>query len=311
VFSPGTVANTDARTGYFDSNNGVFLKVTNGTASLVMRTSTSGSVVDTAVTQNKWNIDKFDGNGPSGQTLDLTKTNILYIQAQWLGVGRVQVGFIINGQIYVAHQFLNANNITVPYTQTFNLPVRLELRNTGTSVGATIQFNCCSVQSENGTSVEGFAFSAGNGVTTIGVTTRRPILSIRNKATFNSLTNRAHVDISNILLRATTNDSLYEVVFGGTLTGASWTSVNANSTVEFDVAATAISGGDTMLSGYAISGTGANALLSTGNPDFRQSLTLSQIDALTANQYPITIVATALAGTSNIAAALNWVESSV
>ena len=75
IFSPGVVANTDARTGAFDADNGIFLKVTNGAASFVRRTSASGSVVDNAVDQVDWNIDKFDGTEPSGVTLDLTKTH--------------------------------------------------------------------------------------------------------------------------------------------------------------------------------------------------------------------------------------------
>ena len=312
IFSPGTIPNCDARTGYFDSANGIFLKVTNGVYSVVRRTSTSGSVVDNEVLQSAWNIDKLDGTGVSGKTLDLTKTNILVIDAQWLGIGRVRIGFDIDGVIVPVHQFLNANVMLVPYTQTFNLPVRLELRNTGTSSGTpTIQFVCCSVQSEGGTDIRGFPQTASNGVTAIGVTTRRPVLSIRPKATYNSITNRSHIEASDFAVIAKTNDCYYEIVVGGTLTGASWTSVNATSATEYDVAATAISGGISIISDFVLSGSGSVRGKTEANADVRNPLTISQIDALTAFQTPISIVATSVSGTSNIQASLNWHEKTI
>ena len=310
VFSPGTVANNTVRAGYFDSANGVFLAVSNGVASFTLRTSTSGSVSDTnTVVQGAWNIDNFDGAGPSGVTIDLTKTQILFIQAQWLGVGRVIVGFDVDGQIYPAHQFLNANNLLVPYTQTFNLPVRIESRNSGITVGATAaQFVCCSVQSEGGVVEPGLPFSASNGATDIAVTTRRAILSIRPKATFNSLINRGHIDLSGVDIMATDNSCYWELIYNATLGGTpAWNSANAASITEFDVAGTTITGGVVLASGYAAagnktSGTGG-AIVSTRNP-----LTISKIDGGATVQNTYTIAITSMTGTANVGAALNWYE---
>ncbi len=309
IFSPGTVANNVARSGYFDSANGIFLEVGNGVASFVRRTSTSGSVVDTAVAQSSWNIDKLDGTGVSGKTVDLTKTQILFIQAQWLGVGRVVVGFDLDGVLYPAHEFLNANTLTVPYTQTFCLPVRMEIRNTGTSSGTpTIQFCCCSVQSEGGEEQRGFLRSAPPAITTTGVTTRRPVLSIRPKTTFNGVTNRAHIENILLQLRATTNDALVELVIGGTLTGAVWTSVHADSVAEYDTTATAITDGMTVLQGFVPSATGAVSGNIQLARDLRIPLVLSQIDALTATQTAVSIVCTSFTGTSNITPVIDWSE---
>lgn len=315
IFSPGTVANTDARAGYFDSANGIFLKVTNGVAGIVRRTSTSGAAVDTEVIQSSWNVDKFDGTGVSGLTLDLTKTNILFIQAQWLGVGAVVIGFDIEGVLYPAHQLNNANSLTVPYTQTFNLPVRLELRNTGASAGATIQFVCCSVQSEGGEDQRGFPRSAPIGIVTTGVTTRRPVLSIRPKATYNSRTNRAQIKDLEFQLRATTNDSYFEVVVGGAVTigagAATWVSVGSNSCAEYCTDADTITGGLTTISGFANAGSGSTAGMGGVLADLRNPLVLSQIDALTANQIVVSLVCTSFSGTSNITRLANWHEQTV
>ena len=321
---------------------GVFTTGANPTASIVRRSSTSGSVVDTGtgvkVPQTEWNIDGFGAvgntNNPSGKTIDFTKAQILFISAQWLGVGRVIVGFDIDGMLYPAHQYLNANVLAVPYTQTFDLPVRMETRNTGastcvtragyfdsangiylensvTTAGGTAYFNCCSVKSEGGIEARGFPNSSPVGITTTAVTTRRPVLSIRPKATYNSVTNRAHIEEIEYLLRATTNDSFVEVVIGGTLTGAAFTSVSANSVAEYDTTATAISGGESIIKGFALSGSGSSALTAKGETDIRSPLTLSQIDALTATQTPISIVCTSFSGTSNVTAVMNWHEQVV
>jgi hypothetical protein len=290
-------------------------------------------VVDNEVAQADWNIDKMNGTGPSGLTVDFTKTQILFIDAQWLGVGRVRVGFDINGILYPCHEFVHANILAVPYTQHFNLPVRLEGRTVGatlenrvgyfdsangiflktvkSSAGGTIHFICCSVQSEGGIEMRGFPRSASNGITTIGVTTRRPVLSIRNAATFNSLINRAHIENDEVQVSASSNSAYWEVVVGGQLTGASWATVGADSCAEFDVAATAITGGLTIVSGFAISGSGTVRGLASGQADFRNPLTISQINALATTQVPITIVCTSFSGTSNVSAAMSWHEQIV
>ncbi len=312
---------------------GIFAPGAAATMSLVRRTYTSGSVVDNEVAQASWNIDKFDGTGVSGIALDFTKTQILVIQAQWLGVGRVVVGFDVNGVIYPAHQFLHANILTVPYTQTFNLPVRYEIRQASTSAvarcgyfdhangiflkasrvqsGGTIQMVCCSVQSEGGTEDRGFPLAQGS-LTAIGVTTRRAVLSIRPKATFNSRTNRAAIELADFALTAATNSAYFEIVLGGTLGGVpAWTSVSADSVVEYDVAGTTVTGGAVVDSGFVLSGAGSTRSLATDQLSTRSPFTLSQIDALAARQDSISIVCTAFTGTSSITSAINWYEQTV
>jgi len=292
-------------------------------------------VVDTAIAQADWNIDPFDGSGPSNLTLDFTKTQILVISAQWLGVGRVVVAFDVNGVLYPAHQFLNANSLSVPYTQSFNLPVRMEaMASTGATTarsgyfdgnngiflqavsdtaGGTINLVCTSVQSEGGVEVFGFPRTTNNGITAIAVTTRRPVLSIRPKATYNSRTNRGHIQVAEYILTASNNNSLFEVVIGGTLTAGggapTWVDNGAVSIVETNVNADAISGGTVLYSGYVLSGSGASRGSSgSQNVDTRNPLTISQIDAALNLQIPVSLVCTSLSGTSNILAGLNWYE---
>jgi len=144
--------NLRQRVGYFNTDNGVFFQVSGTTNSFVLRTNTSGTPSDVrTVNQADWNGDKLDGTGASGLTLDITKAQILYMDFEWLGVGSVRCGFIINGQIIICHTFNNANDIDKVYMTTAILPIRYEIENTGAAASAsTLTQICSSVISEGG-----------------------------------------------------------------------------------------------------------------------------------------------------------------
>lgn len=232
--------------GYFDDNNGVFLEQNGTVCSVVLRSSTSGSVVETRVVQASWNIDPLDGTGPSGITIDLTKTQILVIDLQWLGVGAVRFGFDVDGVPYYAHAFNNANALTVPYMTTANLPVRYEIINDAAIGAATdLKAICASVISEGGFSdALAFPFSADNGVagTTVG-TTEIPIISGRPAATFNSITNQSIFLMRSVELAAAVRNIKYRLLLNATLTGASFAAPNGFSAGEIDTSATSFTGG--------------------------------------------------------------------
>jgi hypothetical protein len=149
VFGAGATGITKS-IGYFDDDNGLFFELAETTLNVVRRTKTSGSVVDNKVAQSSWNIDTMDGNGPSGITLDLTKTQIMLIDFEWLGVGRVRMGWVIDGMIYYCHEFKNANNLTTVYMSTPNLPLRYEIDNDGSGGASSLVHICSSVMSEGG-----------------------------------------------------------------------------------------------------------------------------------------------------------------
>ncbi len=144
-------ASLDQRVGQFDDENGFFLELTGSTVNMVRRTKTSGVVVNNKTAQASWNIDPMDGSGISGDTLDLTKAQILHIDYQWLSTGRIRYGFDIEGRIHYVHEELVANVLTVPSTTTANLPVRWEVVTTGVITAArTMEAICVSVTSEGG-----------------------------------------------------------------------------------------------------------------------------------------------------------------
>jgi len=300
------VANIIRRAGYFDANDGIFLEQ-NGTSdvAIVQRTSTSGSPSDAArVVQADWNIDPLNGNGASGITLNLSKASILVIDLQWLGMGRVRVGFDINGVIYYAHQFLNANSLTVPYMKTANLPVRWEASGNGVS---DMYATCAAVVSEGGVEFDrGFLFTRSSGSISAGNGVRTPIVCIRPAATFNSITNRIQIVPENFAGLVTGNDPvLWEIIYNPTITGGSWVSEGSSSAVEYNITATSMAdGNDTEAFFSPATASAISSLAGSASPS-RLPLTL---DPTGSNPIVLALAATGLGGASAVRGNMSWRE---
>jgi hypothetical protein len=244
------------RLGYFGAANGVYFEQANVTKNMVIRSSSSGSLVEDRIAQANWNTDKLDGTGPSGLILNTTATQIFWCDIEWLGVGTVRTGFIINGQFITCHTFNHANDpvYTTTYMGTATLPCRYEITNTGATSGvSTMQQICTTVISEGGYTMATTTYAAGTGInskrlTTLGV--YYPIVSIRlNSTHLNSIVKLQQTDI----LSPTVNYYRWVILKNATLTGATWTSPSSTTRVDVDTAATALSGGTELESGYASS----------------------------------------------------------
>jgi len=234
--------------GYGDSENGIFLGQDGGGIFILLRSSNTGTPDDTRkVYQSEWNIDTFGPLSLSGETLDFTKTQILVIDLEWLGVGRVRVGLNINGVTYYAHEFLNANVQDKVYMTTANLPLRLEITNTqGVAASSSLKHICTTVVSEGGFEVttaypfstELIDVSIPNGeVNAIAVFAARPA------ATFNSITNRSQFEPVSYEVAATGGTVVAKVIYNPTITGGTWGTIDSNSAVEGNSTATDYSGG--------------------------------------------------------------------
>jgi hypothetical protein len=126
----------------------------------------------TEILQSNWNIDTFDGNGPSGKTLTISNmllTNLFVIDQEWLGVGRIRVGFNIDGVNYYAHQFVPA--VDYPYTTTPRLPITYQM-SAGTSINKPVILGqvCCTCISEGGFTPIGRRISVSNGIDGVTLT---------------------------------------------------------------------------------------------------------------------------------------------
>ena len=258
VMDSNTSTGLTQRVGYFNTQNGVFFQKVDSVNSFVLRSYVTGSVSDArTVNQADWNGDKLDGTGDSGITLDTSKAQILWMDFEWLGVGSIRCGFVINGQYIVCHTFNNANEITATYMTTATLPVRYEITSTS-AIAATLKQICSSVVSEGGYE----QYSVGHiarrttALATIG-TTFKPLVSIR----LASGRGGAVVIPGRIQVLPTTSQN-YEVamVKNPTLTGAAWTAVSTDSNVEYDVTATAVTGGSIIQTEY-VSSSGSGGII--------------------------------------------------
>jgi hypothetical protein len=309
--------------GYGDANNGIFFKSDGDGYYFIRRSDTSGTIVDTAIEQADWNIDKLDGGGPSRHTMDFSKVQIFLTDLEWLGVGRVRCGFVLDGTIVYAHEFLQANVGTEVYMKTANLPIRYELQSTAATSSASLKQICASVMSEGGESIPGVApRSISNDNTLIAITseaTNRAVLTIRPRTTFLGQPNRVYVVPRGINIFSEDQDVHYHVVFGGVLTNATstivWNPVStAYSAVDYAVppAATVV-GGIELEDGYVAAQTlGGKTYGGTEIKSFDRAVPLTlDIDgghptSGVTNQ--LSIVAGSLGADAQIGAVIAWDE---
>lgn len=239
------------RVGYFGSDNGYFIQ-RNGTDTSIVERSIG---VDTQVKQTNWNTDRMDGTGPSGFVLDMTKTQILFTDIEWLGVGTVRVGFVIDGKFCICHIFHHANYLTRAYMTTACLPIRYEILNTDGSSG-TLKRICSTVLSEGGYEPKEQLFCSigpytGLVLSAVGVLV--PLVSIRLAPGRLD----AIVQIKQLNVAVSSNNDLagWRFVLNGTLGGDTWDdSTNGSTNVQIDSAATSVSGGRVIEAGYAQTG---------------------------------------------------------
>jgi len=257
---------------YGDDLNAMGLELNGITPYMLIRSNTSGAPVDNKKAQSEWNLDTLDGNGPSGITLDFTKVQILVIDFQWLGAGRVRMGFDIDGLIYYAHEFKHANLITTAYTATPSLPLRYYIENTGVTASAsTLKQLCCSVESEGGFILPGSEFSTPTrwvNIRTVG-TTRAPVLAVRLKNALNGKPNRRTVRVLDGHIFAASANTIFEIahMHDPTAITANWTDIGPHSGVEYSTNITAVTGnpehildGDIVPASPGVGGSGGSSL---------------------------------------------------
>lgn len=246
----GSASGITAEIGQMDEKNGLFFRSKDGVLSVVRRTYTSGTAVDTAVDQDDWNLDTMDGNGPSGVTIDPSKTQIGFIDYEWLGVGRVRFGFYIDGNPIYCHELLNTNSLSLVYMSTPNLPLRFYLAADGTNAaGASLVQICSSVANEGGEDKLGILRHQDSGaIGTLSAGTTYALLGIRLKAGYIGTS----ILIENLSALATSvNDKAHwELIFNPTVAGTFTYTDQTNSAVQIAKGAST----NTVTGGYEIDG---------------------------------------------------------
>lgn len=302
-----TAANVVKFAGLSDGTNGIELQQSGSTIQLALLSATTNS--NQTIAKSSWNLDKFDGTGPSGITIDFTKTQILVIDFQALYVGRVRVGFDIDGVIFYGHEFLHANRATTPYIQYASLPVRCGMTCTGT-VSTTMRFICAAVISEGGQEESGGVPAFALGTVTAGNGTDTHILSVRPKTTFGGFANRIKFIPDTLEIIVTGNSPVQWTLVAGQAISGTTTYADVNTTYsgfEFNTAGT-ISGtaAVSMQSGFSAA-SATNKGTASPRITNRVPITLNVAGAVRANG-TISVLVKGLGGTSACQAILNWRE---
>lgn len=300
-------ANLRIRQGYYDADNGFYIQRLGTQVSLVKRSSSSGSLVNTVVNQVDWNIDPMDGNGPSGINLDFSKAQIMWHDIEWLGVGTVRVGFVVNGNFYPVHYWNHANIVTTTYMTTACLPVRAEITATAAlGVAATHTLICTSIISEGGYELHGRTLSIGH---TIGVPVRlpndnsmKPVLSIRLKSTRLGAivlpTNFSFSPVSQSTFK-------YAIYVGAVTSGGSWVSAGTNSSVEYNLAPTSLVSGTAADTSFLVSSNQSSAAPSLADTPFTYQL---ERNSFTNTCYEFVIMAATTGTNQDVYASIGWEE---
>lgn len=303
VMSSASESGIKACVGLFDDDNGLFFCNDEGTLKVVRRSKVTGSAVDTEVAQSAFNLDKMDGTGPSGITVDPTKSQILVIDFEWLGVGRARMGFVVDGIIHYCHQFLNTNVLSVVYMSTPNLPLRYEIENDGTGAATSMDHICSTVMSEGGTEMTGALFNAstdGTHVDANAANTIYAVIGIRLKSTHIA----ASIDLVSISMISETNDDFEWIIYlNPTVAGVFTHSDKTNSAVQVATGATAntVTGGTSLYCGFAKSNTPATGLVPNA---------IRLGSAIDGTVDEIVLAVRPLANNADIQATLNWRELS-
>ncbi len=247
-------ANVTKRTGYYDDDNGIFLEQAgDGTLTWVIRSYVTGAPQERRFTQSQWNQDKCDGTGPSGFNIDITKTQLIWIDFQWLGVGRVRCGFVHDGEYVFAHEFNNSNNLATVYISSPNLPVRCEIVNVGTTTGAYFDQICSTVMSEGGYVEAGQDWAVSNTPRLLTSGQTLPIMAIRLKNTFRTYRNRMIIRMGNLNMFSDGENIKWRLIKlpdSSQLTETTWISVDDDSGVEYNVDCAAFTDGDEIDNGW-------------------------------------------------------------
>lgn len=297
------------RYGYFDVSNGVYLEQDGNTYYLVRRSSSSGTLDNHRVAQDDWSIDSLDGTGISTKIIDFTKAQIMWFDIEWLGVGSIRCGFVIDGEFIQVHQFDHANHITTTYMTTACLPVRCEIENTATNnISSSLRTICATVISEGGYELRGKPRSIGHSLSAPRTNTNQqtgyiPVLSIRLKADrLGAIVVPKNFSIAPTIAK----NYSWQLINGAVTSGGEWVSAGDDSCVEYNLTATSYTNGTVFEQGYIIATNQSGTAVALQDYPFRFQLERNTLTSpATRYEFIIAIACTDAGGTVS---SINWEE---
>lgn len=227
--------------GYFNNQNGIICRASGTTVQFVVRSFASGSVVENVVNQDQWNLD-------TAEWLDFSKANIFTTDLEWLGVGRVRVGFVRDGEFYYCHEFNHAGQIDSVYMTSATLPLSYRIAATAAVSGATMKQICSSVMSEAGYEPSGPIYSISPSIAAIPNTSGERIVAGIRMASGRTDNVIIPTKIDLVTESATTIE--WKLRRNPTVSGFTWAaSNNGRGNVEVTSSGSVVSGGTIVNSG--------------------------------------------------------------
>ncbi len=249
-------AGIESGMGYVDDENGLFVVCVDGVVSMGIKSNVTGTPTDDLVAQSAWNGDKLDGSGKSGITLTAENSEIWWTDFEWLGVGDVRMGFVIDGQFILCHTFHNANENPNVYMSTPNLPVSYWIKNDGTGAAASLQRICSTVIAEGISKPLGANNGVSTGATSLTATTSGQLyalVGVRLKTGYIG----KQIDFKSLSVICTTADDFeFVLLFNPTVAGTFTYADMTESAMQYAIGATAntVTGGRRMAGAFAVSG---------------------------------------------------------
>lgn len=309
-------ANLRQRVGYFGANNGIYFEVDGTTFNMVIRSSSSGVIVEDRIPQSSWNGDPLNGAGPSGITLNPALDQIWFCDIEWLGVGSVRVGFVINGTYITCHTFNHANtpstlfaNNTTTYMTTATLPIRYEITNTGgTGSSSMLRQICSSVISEGGFQLSGSgnpraaSHLIGSPIRLPNDQSFKPVMAIRLKSTN---LDAVVIPINYSLVPVAQSIFQYRVYKRAITSGGTWVNSAADSSVQYNLAPTALVSGDIAEQSFINSSNQSSSAPTQENFTFTYQL---ERDSFTGTAYEYVIMMATTGTNQDVYVSLEWQE---
>lgn len=246
--------------GYFDGQNGLAFGE-DATGVFVLRRSGS---TDHKTYQSSWNVDKLDGSGSSGLTLDMSDGTIFQIEWTWYGYGVINWEVVLEDSdgeqdVIVVHRERVEGSVSI---ENPNLPVSAKVDNGGDATALDLfvggrQFAVIGDHSP----VRRVTSERRQNVTTGSAF--EPFITFRRKAEFPSGVNN-HVSVKVEGFDIISNvAAIFQIRVNASLTGASFGTPQEHSAsetaVEADNSATALSGGEVIYQGLVDGGSNRNS----------------------------------------------------
>jgi hypothetical protein len=318
----GFTSNIVKRSGLYDAQDGIYFEL-NGSnqASFNIRSFTTGTVSNVQVFQKDWNRDTLS-NSNSAFILDFTKTQLMFADYQWLGVGRVRCGFAHDGVFVVAHEFYHSNRYSSVYMSSPSLPIRCEMINIGTapSPGSMDQI-CSTVVSEGGYFEVGYDGAVSSDIRTItaGLYNAIPLLCIALSQTYKGYVNRMIVRLTHASVLAIDQNVLFQVLklpSVANVNGGSWVNVDdTTSGVKYNKTATSITTTGIQLSnGFAAASQNGSSSVNIAGTSGEISGTTTRTNFIAQNidgndsEVYVIYVKTLTASVTNVIANVQWRE---